>query len=79
VLHKKFGGEAFTTRAETILADLYPIERAIMQTPAYTIGGLGVKARHAAYVVSHYWEAPVDHIDWDARVIRLPIEAICKL
>jgi hypothetical protein len=29
--------------------------------------------------VSHYWEAPVDHIDWDARVIRLLIEAICKL
>ena len=50
-----------------------------MQTPAYTAGGLGVKARHAAYVVSQYWESPVDQLDWDARVIRLLIEAICKL
>src|SRR3569833_3913609 len=37
-------------RVETILARLYPIERAIMAAPAYSIVGLGVKARHAAYV-----------------------------
>jgi hypothetical protein len=67
------------TGAASILANLDPIERAITQTPAYTIGGLRVKARHAAYVVEHYWEAPVDKIDWDARVVRLLIEAICKL
>jgi hypothetical protein len=54
-----------------------PIERAIMETPACTIAGLGVKARHAAYVLSRYWEAPVDRIDWDARAMRLLIEAVC--
>jgi hypothetical protein len=50
-----------------------------MQTPARTIAGLGVKARHAAYVVSEYWEAPIERINWDARVIRLLIEAMCDL
>jgi hypothetical protein len=35
-------------QAEAILARLYPIEQAIMQTRARTIAGLGVKARHAA-------------------------------
>jgi hypothetical protein len=50
-----------------------------MATPARTITGLGVKARHAAYAMSHYWEAPIDQIDWDARTMRLLIEAACGL
>jgi hypothetical protein len=68
-----------TGEVERILARLYPIEQAIMQTPACTIAGLGVKARHAAYVMSQYWEAPIDVIDWDARTVRLLIEAVCEL
>jgi hypothetical protein len=68
-----------TEKTEAALARLYPIEQAIMATPARTIKGLGVKARHAAYVLSHYWEAPIDRIDWDARAMRLLIEAICGL
>jgi hypothetical protein len=36
------------------------MEQAIMATLAYTIAGLGVKARHAAYVMSQYWEEPID-------------------
>ena len=45
--------------------------------PARTIAGLGVKARHAAYVTSQYWNEPIDKIDWDARAVRLLIEAVC--
>lgn len=56
---------------EGILARLYPIEQAIMQTPACTVAGLGVKARHAAYVMSQYWESSsIDGMDWHARTIR---------
>jgi hypothetical protein len=64
-------------QAEAILARLYPIEQAIMQTRARTIAGLGVKARHAAYVMSQYWEEPIDKIDWEAQAIRQLIEAVC--
>ena len=71
------GQDVRTRKAEVILAPLDPIEQAIMATPARTIAGLGVKARHAAYVVSHYWKAPIDRIDWDARAVRLLIEAVC--
>jgi hypothetical protein len=71
--------QARTKLIEAILARLYPIERSIMQMPACTITGLGVKARHAAYVMSQYWEAPVDQNDWDAQVIRLLIESACGL
>jgi hypothetical protein len=71
--------DARTKQAESILARLYPIELAIMATPARTIVGLGVKARHAAYAMSQYWEAPIDQIDWDARAVRLLIEAVCEL
>src|SRR5271163_4472858 len=46
--------EALTKEVEATLARLDPIERAIMETPACTIAGLGVKARHAAYVLSQY-------------------------
>jgi hypothetical protein len=69
--------EAVTRRIEPILARLYPIERAIMQTQARTIAGLGVKARHAAHVMSQYWDDPLDQIDWDAQAVRLLIEAVC--
>ena len=48
-----------------------------MQTPARTMAGLSVKARHAAYVTSQYWEAPIDKLDWDAQAVRLLIEAVC--
>ena len=64
---------------EAILARLYPIERAIMAAPACTIVGLGVKARHAAYVMSQYWEDPAGKIDWESQVVRLLIEAVCDL
>jgi hypothetical protein len=64
-------------RVEAILVRLYPIERAIMAAPACTIVGLGVKARHAAYVMSQYWEEPAGKIDWEAQVVRLLIEAVC--
>ena len=62
---------------EAALAQLEPIERAIMATPAQTVVGLGVKARHAAYVISEYWSEPLDKVDWDRRAVRLLIEAIC--
>jgi hypothetical protein len=75
---RRYDDEAGTKQVEAILARLYPIERAIMQTPASTIAGLGVKGRHAAYVMSQYWEAPIDRIDWDAQAIRLLIEAVCN-
>jgi hypothetical protein len=63
---------------EAMLGRLEPIERAIMATPARTVVGLGVKARHAAYVMSEYWSAPTDRMDWDALALRLFIEAVCE-
>ena len=65
----KAGREALTKEAEATLAHLDPIEQAIMETPACTIAGLGVKARHAAYVLSEYWETPID------RILRCSISA----
>jgi hypothetical protein len=75
-LREEVGREALTKEVEATLA---PIERAIMETPEWTIAGLGVKARHAAHVLSQYWEAPIDRIDWDARAVRLLIEAVCDV
>ena len=67
-----------TSQAEAVLARLYPIELTILTTPARTIADLAVKARHAAYVMSEYWEAPINQLDWDARTARLLIEAVCN-
>jgi hypothetical protein len=66
-------------RIETMLANLAPVEQEIMATPARTMAGLGVKAHHAAYVISELWDAPIDDIDWDSRAIRSLIEAVCDL
>jgi len=49
----------------------------IMATTAETVVGLGVKARHAAYVISEYWAEPLEKADWDRRAVRLLIEAVC--
>jgi hypothetical protein len=68
-----------TQQAEAILARLYPVEQAIMATPARTIAGLGVKAQHAAYVMSQYWTPPITEIDWHAKVVRLLIESVCRV
>ncbi len=62
-----------------VLTRLGPIEQAIMQTQAHTIGGLGVKARHLAYVMSQYWDPPLDQLDWDERAVRLLVEAVCNV
>jgi hypothetical protein len=71
--------EASRTREiESIMARLEPVERAIMATPARTIVGLGIKARHAAYLVSEHWDEPIEQMDWDTRAVRLLIEAVCK-
>jgi hypothetical protein len=64
---------------EAALARLEPLERAIMIMPACSAAGLGVKACHAAYVMSEYWNGPIDRIDWDARAVRLLIEIVCKV
>ncbi|MGC2083715.1 MAG: hypothetical protein WA702_10195 [Bradyrhizobium sp.] len=71
--------DAQTKQVEIILERLYPIERAIMAAPACSIIGLGVKARHAAYAMSQYWEESTDKIDWEAQIIRLLIEAVCDV
>jgi hypothetical protein len=76
--HGAASGETLA-QVEALLGRLDPIERAIMMTPAFSIVGLGVKARHVARVVSEYWDAPVDEIDWDARAVRLLVEAVCDL
>jgi len=78
-LEEHASDEAVTCRIEPVLARLYPIERAIMRTRASTIAGLGVKARHAAYVMSQYWEDPIDQIDWEAQAARRLIEAVCDV
>jgi hypothetical protein len=71
--------ESRIKEVESILARLDPIERAIMATPARTIVGLGVKARHAAYVTSQYWDGPIEKIGWEAQAVRLLIEAVCNV
>jgi hypothetical protein len=66
-------------RIEAVLSSLDPIERAIMAIPAKTVVGLGVKARHAAHVLSNYWTDAPERLDWDARTVRHLIESACSV
>jgi hypothetical protein len=66
-------------RMEAVLSSLDPIERAIMAIPARTVVGLGVKARHAAHVLSNYWTEVPERLDWDARTVRHLIESACSV
>ncbi len=71
--------EVAADRTEAIPRRLYPIEQQIVQTPASTIVGLGAKARHAAHVMSQYWEEDLGQIDWEAKAVRCLIEAVCEV
>jgi hypothetical protein len=77
------GGEpenpATLEQVEAILSRLEPIEQAIMMTEAETVVGLAVKARHAAYVLSDYWDDQIERSDWDRLTVRLLIEAVCHV
>jgi hypothetical protein len=75
-LHNSVSPNDHIELVEAMLGRLEAIERAIMATPAHTIAGLGVKARYAA---SEHWSAPIDRIEWDARAVRLLIEAVCNV
>ena len=77
-LYNSASSDGHLERIEATLGRLESIETAIMAMPARTIMGLGVKARHAAHVMSEYWNGPIDRIDWDARAVRLLIEAVCE-
>jgi hypothetical protein len=66
-------------RIEALLTLLDPIEQAIIAMPAKTVVGLGVKARHAAHVLSNYWTDAPERLDWDARAVRLLIESTCTV
>jgi hypothetical protein len=66
-------------RIEALLSRLEPIERGIMALPALTVVGLGVKARHAAHVLSHYWTDAPERLDWDAQAVRRLIESTCTV
>jgi hypothetical protein len=82
VLNEQFGKHTplpSDRRTEEILSLLDPIERAIMAIPAESVVGLGVKARHAAHVLSHYWTDSTDALDWDVRAVRLLIESTCSV
>jgi hypothetical protein len=79
VLYSASEPEGCVEELEATLARLEPVEQAIMTMTARTIAGLGVKARHAAFVMSELWNAPIDRIDWDARAVRLLIEAVCEV
>jgi len=68
-----------TERIEAVLTLLDPIERSIMAIPAMTVVGLGVKARHAAHVLSYYWTDSPEGLDWDALTVRLLIESTCTV
>jgi hypothetical protein len=71
--------DSSTERIEAVLTLLDPIERSIMAIPAMTVVGLGVKARHAAHVLSYYWTDSPERLDWDALTVRLLIESTCTV
>ena len=70
-------GELFLAELEAILERLDPVGSAIMATPAGSVVGLGVKARHVAYLVSHYWSEPIERMDLHRRAVCLLIEQVC--
>jgi hypothetical protein len=50
--------------------------RAIWDTPAHDLAGLGIKAKAAALACNNYWDTPFDDLDWEVKGSRALIEAV---
>jgi hypothetical protein len=50
--------------------------RAIWDTPARDVTGLGIKAKAAALACNHYWDTPFDELDWEVKGARALIDAV---
>jgi hypothetical protein len=55
-----------------------PIERRIMELPAHTARGLGIKATAAADACSHWWREPFGDLDWEYKHAVALIEAVLQ-
>jgi hypothetical protein len=64
---------------ESILDRMDPIGRAILATMPSTVEGLAIQARYAAFLLSHYWDEPVDKMELHKKAIRILIEHVCRL
>lgn len=50
--------------------------RAIWDTPAHDLAGLGIKAKAAVLACNHYWDTPFAELDWEVKGSRALIEAV---
>jgi hypothetical protein len=53
------------------------IARAIVALTPNTIAGAGVGARVAMNAAAHWWDEPLENLDWHDEQARLLIEALC--
>lgn len=53
------------------------LARAIARIAPCTIAGAGVRARIASYAAPHWWNKPLNDLDWPEKNSRLLIEALC--
>jgi hypothetical protein len=53
-------------------------QRRIMAMPAATLPGLAIKARVTRFACEHFWQKPVDDLDWDQMMARKLIDAVLE-
>lgn len=69
-------GPAIKPDSDDVLSLMDAPQRRIMALPAATPAGLAVKARVAWFGCEHYWDQPIDDLDWDQHMARALIDSV---
>jgi hypothetical protein len=73
------GSEKANEKVEPLNDQLYDLALKIMDAPVQTAAGLRARVALVANAYPDLWDAPPKDLDWDRRVVRSLIEAICSL
>ena len=73
------GADIVNEKYEPLQAQIFDIREKIARLPARTLAGLRAKAVLAINVHYDLWESPAEDLDWDKKVTRALIEAVCTV
>jgi hypothetical protein len=73
------GSDKANEKLKPVDDQLSDLASKIMDTPAHTAAGLRARVALVADAYSDLWDEPFDDLDWEKKVLRRLIEAICSL
>jgi hypothetical protein len=73
------GSEKAHEKVEPLDDQINELAVKILEIPPHTAAGLRARVALVAEAYPDLWDAPLEDLDWDKRMVRYLIEAVCSL